>query len=124
LYSTQAYCENNPYSTILLCTLSQNYDKPGENLQEQNSDKIHPDDNQLGTHVDSGYKLDTMEQCISMCTHCTRNHITMPIYCMYISDTIWVQCIRMRTQNCINMVILFLYTFHTIWVRFTQCGYF
>jgi len=27
------------------------------------------------------------------------------IHYMYISDTIWVQCIIMRTQNCINPLI-------------------
>ena len=58
-----------------------------------------------------------MAQCISVLT---QNHITMPIHCMYISDTIRVQCIPMCTQNCINTVILFVYTFHTIWVLFTH----
>ena len=47
----------------------------------------------------------------------TRNGITTPIHCMYISDTIWVHCIPMRTQNCINTVILFC-------ILFTQSGYY
>jgi len=54
-----------------------------------------------------------MAQCTSMGT---RNRITTPIHYMYISYTIWVPCIPMRTRNCINMLIELLCVF-------TQSGY-
>jgi len=40
-----------------------------------------------------------MAQCISMGT---RKRITTTIHYMYISDTIWVPCIPVRTRNCAN----------------------
>jgi len=42
----------------------------------------------------------------------TRNRITTPIHCMYISDTIWVQCIH----SVLVYLLHNLGTIHTIWV--------
>jgi len=48
---------------------------------------------------------------------CVRKRITTPIHYMYISVTIWVPCIPIRTRNCVNTLIHILYNFQTIWVQ-------
>ena len=72
------------------------------------------------TLVEAHPSLEVVTSILTVSFNC----ITTPIHCMYISDTIWVQCIPLCTQNCINkhghsLLVYFSHnmaTIHTMWV--------